>query len=88
MRGAYAPLLTLLETMKHKTLEKMTKRELILEAIRLQGEQKEVGLIASELMHYISSDKFLGNHDLAGYVNVDDIKLRLNELTSKLSACW
>jgi hypothetical protein len=71
-----------------KTLEKMTKKELILEAIRLQGEQKEVGLIASELMYYISSDKFQSNCNLSGYVNVNDIKLRLNELTSKLSACW
>lgn len=39
----------------------------------------------NDLLRYINSEKFNGDGELSGYVNVRDIALRVNEIKSQLN---
>ena len=79
------PLSTLPDTMKQKTLEKMTKRELILENIRLQGDQRKCSLILIEFLKYLSTNKFWCGDRLDGYVSTKEVHSAIMEARRELN---
>lgn len=70
---------------KESNTMRMTKKDLELEIVRLEGEQKRCNLELCNLLAHLSSSKFFCGNDMDGYIHVNDVHRRIMDARSHLS---